>query len=134
MCAACRGFHMKLIAYLSSLFIAGLGALGVVSPRILLPFARRFESRAGLYTAAAMRLALGTSLFLSALSCRFPRTMRALGTGTIVSGLITPFVGVERFGRILDWWEGKGTAFSRTWSMLALGVGIFLAWALTPSR
>lgn len=125
---------MKLIAYLSSLFVAGLGALGVASPRKLLPFARRFESRAGLNTAAALRLVLGTSLFLSALSCRIPRTMRVLGIGTIVSGLITPFFGVKRFGRILNWWEGKGTSFSRAWSMLALGVGIFLTWALTPGR
>lgn len=125
---------MKLIAYLVSLFVTSLGALGVMSPRRLLPFARMFESRAGLNTAAALRVAMGSSLFLSALSSRIPRLMRVFGIGTIVSGMITPFFGVKRFGRILRWWEGKGSAFGRTWSSLALGFGIFLIWALMPSR
>ncbi len=125
---------MKLIAYLSSLFVAGLGALGVVSPRRLVPFARVFESRAGLNTAAALRLVLGTSLFISALTSRIPRLMRLFGIGTVVSGLITPFLGVKRFGRILDWWVSKGSAFNRAWSMLALGFGLFLTWALAPRR
>ncbi|HQJ09537.1 MAG TPA: hypothetical protein PLF54_11085 [Deltaproteobacteria bacterium] len=124
---------MKLIAYLSGIFVTALGVLGVASPRRLIPFARMFESRAGLNTAAALRLVLGTSLFLSALTCRIPKAIRVIGISTILSGVITPFIGVKRFGRILSWWEGKGSAFSRAWSMIALGLGIFLTWALTPS-
>jgi hypothetical protein len=125
---------MKLFAYLAGLIVAGLGVLGVISPKRVVPFARMFQSQAGLNTAAALRLVLGTSFFRCALTSRIPRFMRVLGVATVISGVITPFFGVKRLGRILDWWEGKGSSFSRVWSMFALGLGIFLTWALTPDR
>lgn len=125
---------MKSIAFLISLFITALGAQGVISPSQLLSIARRFESRNGLYAAAVLRLIMGSSLFYSAITSRIPKVLRALGITTFISGLVTPFLGVERFGRILIWWSARGSAFMRAWAILALGVGLLLAWAVIPWR
>jgi len=125
---------VKSIAFLISLFITALGAQGIISPLKLLSFARKFESRAGLYAAAALRLAMGTSIFHSAIASRIPNILRAIGATTFVTGLITPFIGVQRFARILSWWSARGPAFMRAWAALALGIGIFLAWAVIPWR
>ncbi len=123
---------MKSIAFLISLFITALGAQGIISPLKLLSFARKFESQKGLYAAAALRLIMGSSLFYSAITSRIPKVLRAFGITTFVSGLVTPFFGVQRFGRILTWWSAQGHTFMRAWAILALGVGLLLAWAVIP--
>lgn len=125
---------MKIVAFLVSLIITAMGALGTVSPEVLIPMARRFENRGGLYTAAVMRVILGLSLILSAINSRMPNTLRVLGTGTFMTGISTPFIGVERFGRIITWWAAKGAGFKRAWAFSALGLGLFIAWSLMPKR
>ena len=57
---------------------------------------------------------------------------RLLGVVIIVIGGITPFFGLERFRRLLDWWSAQGSAFVRGWAVLALLFGLSLAYALVP--
>ena len=57
---------MTLVALVSSLLIAVLGAVGVASPARFVGIVRYFETPRGLYLAAAFRLALGVALVFSA--------------------------------------------------------------------
>jgi hypothetical protein len=123
---------MNVIALILSLFIAALGGLGMVSPIKLLNIVRHFQSPAGIYAAAALRIILGVALFLAAPTSRAPGVVRILGIIIFVAGLITPLFGLERFRKILDWWSARETIFMRIWAGFALAFGLLLAYAVAP--
>ncbi len=123
---------MTLVALVLSLFIAALGALGIASPARLLGFVRYFQTPGGLYLAAALRVVLGVALFFTAPTSRAPDLIRILGVVSIVAGLITPFFGLERFRRLLEWWSALGPGFVRAWAAFALVFGLLLAYAVVP--
>ena len=123
---------MNVIAFILSLFIAALAALGMVSPIKLLNIVRHFQSPAGIYAAAALRVILGVALFLAAPTSRVPEIVRILGIIILVAGLITPLFGLERFRRLLVWWSVRGTTFMRIWAGFALAFGLLLAYAVAP--
>ena len=125
---------MKAIALIISLTLAGLGALGSISPKRLFLLAREFENPIGLLFAAALRLMMGTALLSSASVSRISGVMRIFGALTFATGLITPFIGVEHFPRRLAWWHALGPSFMRVWALSILGFGTLTAWALTPRR
>jgi membrane-bound ClpP family serine protease len=123
---------MNFIAFILSLFIAALGVLGMVSPMRLLNIVRHFQSPAGIYAAAALRIILGVALFLVAPTSRAPEIVRIVGIITLVAGLITPLFGLERFRRLIDWWSARGPAFMRIWAGFALAFGLLLAYTVAP--
>jgi hypothetical protein len=123
---------MAFIAFILSLFVAALGALGMVSPMRLLNIVRHFQSPAGIYAAAALRIILGMALFFAAPTSRAPEFIRILGIIILVGGLITPLFGLERFRRLLDWWSARGATFMRIWAGFALAFGLLLAYAVGP--
>jgi len=123
---------MNFIAFILSLFIAALGALGMVSPMRLLNIVRHFQSQAGIYAAAALRIILGVALFFAAPTSRAPEVVRILGIIILVAGLITPLFGLKCFRRLLDWWSARGPAFMRVWAGFALAFGLLLAYAVKP--
>lgn len=92
---------MALLALLFSIFIAVIGAIGFVSPAKLFHIVRKFQSSAGLYVAAGFRVVFGSALFFAADRSRAPEVMRLVGIIVLVSGLITPLFGLDRFRRIL---------------------------------
>ncbi|MBI4270984.1 MAG: hypothetical protein HY615_11670 [Candidatus Rokubacteria bacterium] len=120
----------RLAALVLSLLVAAVGALGVVSPTRLQAVVRRFESPAGLYAAAALRVILGVALFLTAPTSRAPEALRILGAVIGVAGLLTPLVGVERFRRLRAWWSGRGPLLMRVSAGLALALGLWLAYSV----
>ena len=122
---------MRRLAVVLSLGVALVGAIGLVSPAALLGFARHFQSPSGLYAAAALRVILGSALFLSAPTSRSPRAIRFLGVFIFVAGLITPLFGAERAREILDWASTSDLRI-RLWAAFALGFGGTLSWALLP--
>ena len=123
---------MRILAFVLSLSVVVLGALGIVSPMMLLGVVRKFESPAGIYAAAALRIMLGVALFLSAPTSRVQEVVRILGIIIFVVGIITPLFGIERFRRLLNWWSERGPVFMRVWAGFALGFGLFLAYAVMP--
>ena len=123
---------MLILAFVLSLSVVVLGALGIVSPMMLLGVVRKFESPAGIYAAAALRIMLGVGLFLSAPTSRVQEVVRILGITIFVMGIITPLFGIERFRRLLNWWSERGPVFRRVWAGFALGFGFFLAYAVMP--
>ena len=123
---------MTLVALAISVLIAGLGALGVVSPEALVGVVRSFQTSAGLYAAAGIRLVFGAALFFAARKSRAPDTIRVLGVLIIVAGLITPLIGLERFTRLFEWWSGLGPGFTRTLAAFTTAVCLLLAYAVLP--
>ena len=123
---------MVYLVIILSLAIAALGAVGLVSPDRLVRFAKLFQSRSGLYSAAAFRLALGLALILAAVSSKAPEVLRILGVVLIIAGLATPVVGVERSRKLIEWWAGLGSGFVRAWGCIALAIGLLLVYAVAP--
>jgi hypothetical protein len=101
---------MPLLVAFFGLFIATLGLIGIISPERLLRFAKPWQTPTGLYVAAAFRIVLGVALFLIAPDSRTPTLLRVLGAVIFVAGLATPFLGAERFHKLLDWWAGRSAA------------------------
>ena len=123
---------MTLVALIICLLTAAFGALGVASPSRLLGVVRYLQTPMGLYFAAGIRVLLGVALLFSAPTSRAPGPIYILGVFIIVIGVITPFFGLERFRRLLDWWSAQGSAFVRAWALLALVFGLSLAYAIVP--
>ena len=121
---------MTIVAAILSLLIAAVGVLGIVAPERLVAFGRAIQTPAGLYAAGAFRVVLGIALFLAAPDSRAPDVIRVFGVIIIVGGVATPLVGLERSRKILDWWTQKGSWFIRLWSLVALGFGLWLAYAV----
>ena len=123
---------MALVAFVLSICIAALGALGVVAPKRLMAVVRSFQSPAGLYATAAIRLVLGVALVFAAPGSRAPGFIWVLGIVIFVAGLVTPVVGLERFRHLLDWWLARGPGFARVWGAVAFVLGLLLAYAVAP--
>ena len=123
---------MAILAFFLSLFVAVLGAVGFLSPMTLFGMVRRFESPAGIYAVAILRVITGVALLFSAPVSRSPAIVRVLGVIILVAGLITPLFGINRFRRILNWWSARAPIFMRIWAGFALGFGLLLAYAVMP--
>ena len=124
---------MGFVVALFGLFVALLGMTGLLSPQPLLALVTRAQSRTGLYFIAGFRLLIGGALLLAAPGARAPSYLQALGALSLVSGVITPFLGVERFEAILDWWRVRPPWAVRLWSALVLLFGASLIWAVAPA-
>ena len=115
-----------------SLFIAVMGALGVVSPARLFWVLRHYQTPGGLYVAAAIRVVLGVALFLAAPMSKAPDFIRVFGVIAVAAGLFTPIVGLSWIGKVIEWWSSQPTIVLRVWAGFALALGLFLAWAVIP--
>ncbi len=123
---------MSIVAFMLSLLIAAVGAVGVASPPRLLTLVRGIQTPRGLYVAAGLRLVLGAALVLAARDSRAPGVVRVLGGVTFLAGLVTPLIGLERFRKMLEWWATRGTGFVRGWATFALVFGLLLAYSVAP--
>jgi uncharacterized membrane protein YidH (DUF202 family) len=123
---------MTLLALVFSLLVAALGALGLLSPSRAQGVVRYFQTPAGLYFAAGLRLVMGLALVFAAPASRAPEVLRVVGVVIVVAGVITLFIGHERFRRLVDWWSARGPALVRVQGAFALALGLLLAYALVP--
>jgi hypothetical protein len=120
---------MAFLAALFGLLILAMGVWGVISPSRLLASIARLQSQRGLYIIAAIRLALGSTLLLAAPASRAPLLLQIFGVLAIISGVITPFLGVELFGSIIGWWQRIPTLVTRLWCGVVILFGAALIWA-----
>jgi hypothetical protein len=125
---------MRALALLVALFIMVVGLAGLITPDSLLTVGRYMVTPGGLYVVAALRVGIGLVLMLAATNSRAPRTLRAFGIVAIVAGLATPLFGVERTRAVFEWEARQGTALIRVGAALALAIGGFIAFAVTPAR
>lgn len=112
--------------------VASFGALGLIAPQTLLDVVRGLTTPMGLYVAVGIRLVLGLALILAAPASRAPRAVRTVGVVILAAGLITPFMGAERFSNLLEWWSGAGLGFVRAAAAINVAVGALLISVLLP--
>lgn len=123
---------MSFVALALGIAIAILGMLGIASPESLAGILRQFQSSAGLFLAAGVRVALGISLFLSAPTSRAPATLRILGVVFLAAGVVMPFLGLEFFTSALDSFLSLGRWAAAVWGVVAIGLGLFVVYAVFP--
>jgi hypothetical protein len=123
---------LRSLAWLVASLIMLVGVVGVFAPDRLIALGRYVSSPAGLYSIAALRVAIGLVLLLVAPISRAPKPLRVLGAFVVVAGLATPLFGVERTRAILDWESTQGTALVRAGGALALVLGASIGFAVVP--
>jgi hypothetical protein len=122
----------NLLAMALGLIVTAIGVLGLAAPSILVELARSLQSPGALYFVAIVRVAFGTVLLWAASDSRTPRILRILGVFIIIAGIATPVFGVERSRTLLDWWSTQGSFLARSWPILAIGFGLFIAYTTMP--
>ena len=125
---------MNAAAVVIGAFVAALGAAGVVQPRLLLGISRYSVTPAGLWAAAALRVAIGVVLLAATARPRAPGVLRSLGWLSIVAGVVTAAARVDQVQAIVQWWLAQGPVGMRLWPALALLFGAVLVWAAVPAR
>jgi hypothetical protein len=121
---------MTVLVLVVSIFVVGMGVLGLVSPTAMAAFVLRWRSKTGLWTAFIGRLILGVVLWIVAPTSRTPVVLQVLAVLSVLSALVLPLLGVSRFESILTWWSRQSPGFIRSWSALAVVLGIFLLWSV----
>ena len=125
---------MRIAALLVALFTVGVGVAGLVSPASLTA-ARRlyFATSIGLYTVAAVRLAMGLVIALGATASRAPKTLRLFGALMCIQGLSAAMLGPEHARTVLEW-EAMRPILLRAGAIVALTSGVFVAFAVTTAQ
>jgi hypothetical protein len=107
------------------------GVLVAVSPERLLSVAD-WESRRGLYIAAAMRVITGLVLILAAPASRSPTGFRIIGAIALLAGLVFPLLPTDRWAAFIRWWTQEHRALYRASATVAILLGAFIAYAALP--
>jgi hypothetical protein len=125
---------VRVAALLVALFTIGVGVLGLLSPNSLTAARRQyFATPTGLYTAGAVRLAMGLVVVLCATASRAPKTLRLLGALMCMQGLSATLLGPEHARTVLEW-ETRRPALLRAGAIVALVCGVFMVFAVTGRR
>ena len=132
--AARIGPPMRMAALLVALFTVGVGVVGVVSPESVTAVRRQyFATPTGLYTASAVRLAMGLVVILGATASRAPKTLRLLGALMCMQGLSATILGPEHARTVLEW-ETMRPTLLRAGATVAFATGVFMVFAVATGR
>ena len=123
----------NILAMAVGLLMAAIGVLAIASPTTLLELGRALQSTGGLWLLGMIRIACGAILLWAATNARTPRVLIALGILIILFGMATPFIGLEKSRAMFDWWTTQGSSLARAWPVIAIGVGAYIAYVVTPS-
>ena len=134
--SACSGHDdMKIPALLVALFTIGVGVGGLIWPERGTELRRLYlATPVRLYTAGAIRVAMGLVVILSATASRAPKTLRALGAAMCVQGLSATVMGPDHARAVMEWETMQGAALLRVGAAVALAAGGFLAFAVISTR
>ena len=126
---------MRFAALLVALFSIVVGIGGLVWPESGTEIRRLyFATPMRLYTAGALRVAMGLVVILAASASRAPKTLRALGVIMCMQGLTATILGPRHARAVLEWETMQGAALLRVGAAVALAAGAFIAFALTSRR
>jgi hypothetical protein len=123
---------MSALVVVVGLLITAMGLLGIAAPGRLIHFVKSVQTPAGLYSAAGLRVLLGVALWFAAPASRAPDALRILGVVVLVAGIVTPFFGLKRSRKLLEWWWSRGAGFIRVWACFAAAFGLLLIYSVTP--
>ena len=125
-------FAVEISGFLAA-FTVLIGVWGMLVPSRLIAFAARFGTTRGLWFAAGIRVVLGLALWFAAPASRAPLLLQVLGAIALVAGVMLPFIGLERFKALLDWWTKLSPTAVRFSCVFSVAFGAAILWALVPS-
>jgi hypothetical protein len=128
---------MKTLAFVLTLVIMAVGAVGVVVPSGLVWIAEHSVTSGAFYLIATVRVAFGLVLISVASVSRAPKTLRVLGYLILIAGIATALTGVvamERARALIEWWLQQGSGVVRLAGVVLLALGGFVAYACAPAR
>ena len=124
---------MKLLALAIGVFIAIVGLIAVLAPDTLLTIIRGLLTPGGLYAIALFRIVVGVILLRAAPGSRAPGILGVVGGLIVISGLITPLIGLERARAMFEWWAAQPGLVMRVWGALVVLVGGLVAYGVSGS-
>ena len=125
---------MRMGALLVALFTVVVGVVGLASPASLTAVRRQyFATPPRLYTAGAVRLAMGLVVIVGATTSRAPKTLRLLGALMCMQGVSATILGPDHARTVLEW-ETMRPALLRAGAIVAPASGIFMVFAMTTGR
>ena len=129
---------MRIAILFVALLIMVLGLFGLVSPDTVMALRRDYlMNDYGMYAVAAFRLALAVLLIRFAPASRAPKIVHVLGIlvclQALVQAIAATFISLDRARAMLEW-EGSHPGLLRVGALIAVAIGGFLAFAVTPSR
>ena len=130
-----KGLAVRLLGLAIGALVILASAISFAVPDLRLSLERSVMTPAGLYSIAALRIAIGLVLVLAAPTSRAPRLLRALGVMVMIAGLSTPWLGVDRARAIMDRVENAGPWLMRLDAIVGMALGGFLVYVFrTPPR
>jgi hypothetical protein len=118
---------MKALLLLCAALLILLGLTGVFWPEGLMDLARYSFTTSGTYAVGALRILVGTFLFLCAKATRTSRTIRVIGAVIFTAGIVGVLLGHEPAQRMSEWLVAKGPDTFRIVACLPLAAGLFIA-------
>jgi hypothetical protein len=123
---------VRAAALLVAVFTIVVGTVGLISPGSVTSVRRLyFATPVRLYTAGAVRVAMGFVVILCAPASRAPKTLRALGAVMCMQALVAALLGPDRARAVLEWETMQRTALLRVGAAVALATGGFIAFAVS---
>ncbi len=122
---------MTLIVTLAGLIILGIGLTILFSPARLPWALHRLITRRMIPVLSIVRIGFGIVFVLAAPSTRLPAFVLAFGLFMILAGVLLPILGIKRLQMWSDEWSKRPDGVIRVWSLLAILLGVLLAWAGT---
>ncbi|MBW2281409.1 MAG: hypothetical protein JRG76_14245 [Deltaproteobacteria bacterium] len=120
---------IQAVLVLGILFTAA-GVAVMVSPQGMIRFVvDRFRTRGALYAAAAARLVIGCVFVLASPESRSPAYLWYFGVLAILAGAVLPFMGLERFKRLVGWVASLDVSLVRAWGFVVVALGLSFVWA-----
>lgn len=122
---------VRIAGLLVAVCTIAIGIVGIASPNLLTAVRQQyFATPVRLYSAVALRVAMGVVVILVAPTSRAPKTLRALGAVMCMQALTTALAGPEHGRAILEWEAQQRTAILRLGAAGALVAGSFMAFAV----
>ena len=118
---------MKALLLLCAAVLILLGLTGVFWPEGLMDLAKYSFTTSGTYAIGALRILVGTFLFLCAKASRTARTNRVIGAAIFTVGIVGVLLSHEPAQRVSEWLLAKGSDTLRIVACLPLAVGFFIA-------
>lgn len=109
---------------------AALGVTVITAPARAHDFARLFLDKAGMWAAAGIRAVFGLCLIAAAGESKAPLILKLVGLVILLFGIATPFLGLDRHRRLVDWWLARPRTMQIFWGAMSLVLGIVLIYLI----
>ncbi len=118
-----------LIKLMAFLFLV-IGGLFLVNPKIMKNYISFWNKDSRIRVGAIINLIFGIVFLMSASQCRVGLVMTIMGIISLIKGIFLLVSGAEKAKAMINKWQNKPQGVIRLISLLAIGMGILLLWAI----